>query len=627
MTASGQPQLVIDTDVMIPTRDGSAVCADFILHPGPSRSPAIVCMSPYGKDVSWLDAYPDHHLDISPYTVWETPDPAWWVPRGYAIVRVDSRGIGKSPGTLDPLSAKDTEDYYDAIEYVASQPWCTGKVGLLGISFYAITQWKVAALQPPHLAAIIPWEGANDLYREWARQGGIYANGFVDFWWQLHFIDQPMLTGPAVDWREEFQRHELDDEWFRERRAELEAITVPVLSAGNWGAFHMHLRGNVEGFAQISSRHKRLIMMTGTHIDPFYTDWARLEQLRFFDRWLKDISNGAERDPPLRLAIRYGAEIEWRDEQEWPLADTEWTRLYLDVQDESLSSEAAVEGSVSYEAPAGSASFQTAAVDALLELTGPVLLRLWVSSSTEDMDVFATLRDIGPDGEEVHGIGPRGGPVPMAIGWLRASHRELDSERSLPYRPFHAHQRRLPLAPDKPTLVEIEIWPTSIVLMPGHRLRLVISGNDAHMVALVHNSSVDRPAERFAGINTLHTGGEYDSYLLAPVIPVAARQRGAVARVASMPEREVVAEANSGRVHTVFSDGAWALELEGYGEIIRFATREEAIVGGRERAQRTATEHVIHNQDGTVAGRHSYRRGHTSDPTDETARLAPRDTV
>ena len=252
MTASDQPQLVIDTDVMIPTRDGSAVCADFIQPPGPSRSPAIVCMSPYGKDVSWLDAYPDHHLDISPYTVWETPDPAWWVPRGYAIVRVDSRGIGKSPGTLDPLSAKDTEDYYDAIEYVASQPWCTGKVGLLGISFYAITQWKVAALQPPHLAAIIPWEGANDLYREWARQGGIYANGFVDFWWQLHFIDQPMLTGPAVDWREEFQRHELDDEWFRERRAELEAITVPVLSAGNWGAFHMHLRGNVEGFAQIS---------------------------------------------------------------------------------------------------------------------------------------------------------------------------------------------------------------------------------------------------------------------------------------------------------------------------------------------------------------------------------------
>jgi hypothetical protein len=195
----------------------------------------------------------------------------------------------------------------------------------------------------------------------------------------------------------------------------------------------------------------------------------------------------------------------------------------------------------------------------------------------------------------------------MAVGWLRASHRELDPDQSLPYRPFHSHQRRLPLVPAEPTLVHVEIWPTSIVLMPGHRLRLVISANDAHMVALVHNSSIDRPAERFVGVNTIHTGGEHDSYLLAPVIPVAARVRDAATRTSSLPERDVVAGAHSGRVHTVFSDGSWALELEGYGEIIRFATREEAIAGGRERAQRTATEHVIHNQDGTIDERRSYR--------------------
>ncbi len=608
MTAT-DPELVIDKDVSVPTRDGSFVCGDFIRAPGPARTPAIVCMSPYGKDVSWLDAYPDHQLDISPYTVWETPDPAWWVPRGYAVVRIDSRGIGKSPGTLDPLSTKDTADYYDAIEYVAEQAWCTGKIGLLGISFYAITQWKVAALRPPHLAAIIPWEGANDLYREWARQGGIYANGFVDFWWQLHFIDQPMLTGPAVDWRKAFQHHERDDEWFRERSAELEAIEVPVLSAGNWGAFHLHLRGNVEGFTRVASEHKRLIMMTGTHIDPFYTEWARAEQLRFFERWLRDVSNGAELDPPLRLAIRYGQEVEWRDEQQWPLANTEWTRLHLDAAAGSLSAEPPGSGSVSYDAPAGSARFQTDPVDDVLELTGPLMLRAWVSSSTEDMDLFVALRDLGPEGEEVHGVGPRGGPVPMAVGWLRASHRDLDPERSLPYRPFHRHDRILPLVPGEPTLLEVEIWPTSIVLMPGHRLALDISANDAHMVALVHNSALDRSAARFAGINTIHTGPEHDSHLLLPVIPVAARKRDPAARVTSAPEREVVRGGYGGRVHTVFSKGSWALELEGYGEIIRFATREEAIEGGRQRARRTATEHVIHNQDGTIAERRSFRSG------------------
>jgi hypothetical protein len=570
-------------------------------------------MSPYGKDVSWLEAYPDHHLDISPHTVWETPDPAWWAHRGYAVVRVDSRGIGRSPGTLDPLSRKDTEDYYDAIEHVAQQPWCTGRVGLLGISFYAITQWKVAALGPPHLAAIIPWEGANDLYREWARQGGIYANGFVDFWWQLHFIDQPLVSGPAVDWREQFQRREFDDEWFRERSAELEAITVPVLSAGNWGAFHLHLRGNVEGFAGVSSQHKRLVMMTGSHIDPFYADWALAEQLRFFDRWLKEEPNGAENDPPLRLAIRYGSEIEWRDEGQWPLAGTQWARLYLDAADGALSSEPTVSASVSYAAPSGSATFVGVPVDSELELTGPVVLRMWVSSSTEDMDLFVALRDIAPDGREDVGIGPRGGPVPMAVGWLRVSHRELDPERSLPYRPFHKHEGRLPLVPGEATRVEVEIWPTSIVLMPGHRLRLDISANDDHMVALVHNSTADRPASRFGGTNTIHTGGDHDTYLQLPVIPANTRERDKSARVRSMPEREPAAAGLGGRVHTIFSDGAWTLELEGYGEIIRFASREEAIAGGRERAERTGTEHVIHNEDGTISDRRSYRNWESSD--------------
>jgi len=600
MPVSDVPDFVFEKNIAVPTRDGSFVAADVIRAPGEKRCPAIVTMTPYGKDVYWLERYPDHGFDVSRYAVWETPDPGWWVPRGYACVRADSRGIANSPGTLDPLSRTDTEDYYDLIEWVAEQPWCNGKIGLLGISFYAIVQWKVAALKPPHLAAIVPWEGANDLYRDWIYHGGIYGNGFIDFWWQLHFIDQPLVNGPVVDWREEFARRPFYDGWYRERSAELEQIEVPLLSAGNWGAFHLHLRGNVEGFVQASSRHKRLLMMTGSHIDPFYTEWGKAEQLRFLDHWLKGEDNGAQDDPPLRLAIRYGSEIEWRDEYEWPLARTRWTKLYLDASARSLQWDAPEQPGVTiYTAPESYVVFETDPVAEQTEITGPVLLRLWVSASAEDMDVFVALRDFGPDGQERPGIGPRGGAVPMAVGWLRASHRELDPERSLPYRPYHKHDAELPL-PAEPVALDVEVWPTCFVLERGHTLRLEIRANDEHMIALRHNHEQDRARERFAGENRIHTGPEHESYLLLPVIPYDPARPGTGARIKSAPTRREAAAGQGGRVHTILSGGVWAVELEGYGEISRHPTRDEAIVAGRERARRSRADHVIHAEDGSV---------------------------
>jgi predicted acyl esterase len=267
-------------------------------------------------------------------------------------------------------------------------------------------------------------------------------------------------------------------------------------------------------------------MFVGSHIGPFYTDWGKAEQKRFFDRWLKGEPNGAENDPPVRLAIRHGTEIAWRDEQEWPLARTQWTRLHLDAASKSLAWDApARPASVSYPMPDGGVSFQTAPMDEEIELTGPVALVLNVSSTTEDTDVFVSLRLIGADGVEIPGIGPRGGPAQMAIGFLRASHRELDPGRSLPYRPYHSHRRRLPLVPGEPARLDVEIWPTTIVLKPGQRLRADITANDRHQSApgyghYGHNDPADRqPPERFVGAVTLHTGGDHESYLLVPVIP------------------------------------------------------------------------------------------------------------
>jgi predicted acyl esterase len=599
----GESAMIVQKDIYVATRDGSPICVDMLRPEGDGPFPTIVSMSPYGKDVYWLNSYPDHGFEISPEAVWETPDPRWWVPRGYALVRVDSRGIGKSLGTLDPLSVKDSEDYYDVIEWAGTQPWSNGRIGLLGISFYAIVQWKVAALQPPHLAGIIPWEGANDLYREWAYQGGIYTNGFVDFWWQSHWIDQPLVNGDIVDWRQEFVNRPVVDEWYHERSADLERIEVPTLSAGNWGAFHLHLRGNTEGFSSISSEHKRLVMMTGSHIDPFYMEWGKAEQLRFFDHWLKGVDNGAQEDPPVRLAIRSGETIQWRNEYEWPLARTQWRYLHLDASANRLGWETPDEdGAVNYLAPQGIVTLSTEPFSQEMEITGPVSLNLWLESTALDTDLFVALRQFDEEGIELSGIGPRGGPVPVAIGWLKASHRELDPERTREDRPWHTHANPQPLPIGRPTFVSVEIWPTSMTLGVGHVLRLEIRGNDDHMIPLSHNYPGSCPNGRI----TVLSGPTHDSHLVIPVIPFDPDRPFDGPQLVSAPERNVTEETQRGRVHTILANGRWAVELEGYGAITRHSSFEEALVAGRERAQRSRTEHVIHDENGVITETLSY---------------------
>jgi hypothetical protein len=232
-----------------------------------------------------------------------------------------------------------------------------------------------------------------------------------------------------------------------------------------------------------------------------------------------------------------------------------------------------------------------------VEITGPVRLHLWISSSAPDTDLFVALRQFDEHGTELAGIGPRGGPVPMSVGWLRASHRELDERRSLAWRPWHTHTNARPLVSGEPTLVDIEIWPTCMVLAPGHQLRLEIRGNDEHMNPLSHNY----PNGFASGVVTILTGPDHDSYLLLPVIPRDDDRPGDGPRIASVPERSATADDQRGRVHTILADGHWTVELEGYGEISRHPSLEEAIIAGRERARRSHTDHVIHEENGDVA--------------------------
>ena len=501
----------IQRDVPVTTRDGTPISINVFRPDGDAPVPVIASMSPYGKDVHWPERFPLYEVaDQSDHAVWETPDPAWWVDRGYAVVRADSRGTGRSPGRLDVFARQDAEDFYDVVEWCGIQPWSTGKVASSGISWYAMMGWRVAALRPPHLAALVAWEGLVDFYRDWGRQGGILANGGTAGWWQNQIAPQ-RNTDDYSDLLSQLRSRELVDDWYRERTADLSQITVPLLAASNWGSIHLHLRGAVEGWLGAASEHKWLVVHTGSHVGPYYSDWGKQLQLRFLDRFLKEDQTAMDGVAPVQLAIRRARDVVWRDEQQWPPASAQWHRLHLNQT--VLQRDEPETGTCPYPA-----HFEFSATERM-EITGPVSLRLWISHVRDDLDVFARLEQYDANGERIPGIGPHGTstPVPMAVGWLRASHRKLDPQRSLPHRPWHAHDEIRPLEPGAPTPLEIEIWPTSITLEPGQRLQLQLrtDDNDLHP-QLTHDDPVDR---RSATGATVHFGGECPSHLLVPVIP------------------------------------------------------------------------------------------------------------
>ena len=554
--------MIIEKDVEIPMRDGARLKADVFRPRGAGKFPVIINIGSYQKDKHWVPPRDLEEKD-NPYMNWETVNPLWWIPRGYIAVRVDGRGSGKSPGQTDPFSLQEALDFYDSIEWSARQRWSNGNVGTLGISYYAMTQWLAASLKPPSLKAMIPWEGAADMYRDFAYHGGIFCFGFVSNWFNNHMahhlLGKPQQQNPdtfARHWLWHYMRDSLDRGAYRGRQAVWENIDIPLYTVGNWSGLGLHLRGNTEAFMRAGSKHKKLRIHAGTHYHPFYAKEARRDQLRFFDHWLKGKATGIMKEPPVKLLIRTGGgkNYKWRYENEWPLARTQWTKFYLrPVKHKALKGEPA-EGTLATMAPkaraavpypasgmtkagvasaswtstalAGSlprmgVSFETEPFPADTEITGPVNLVLWVSSSTEDMDIFATIRNIGGDGKDIWEVGQQQQPVPVTKGWLRVSHRKLDKKLSLPYRPYHTHDERQFLKPRRIVQVQVEVWPTCMVFGKGHRLRLDIQPRDGVGSAPYTHYSADYNT----GANTIHTGGNTASYVLLPIIPPKSRRK------------------------------------------------------------------------------------------------------
>ena len=564
----------IDWDVPVVMDDGVTLRADVFRPIADGRYPALVSYGPYGKGLAFQEGYktaweimarefPDSVAgSTNQYQSWEVADPEKWVPDGYVCVRVDSRGAGRSPGYLDHNGARENKDFHDCIEWAAAQPWSSGKVGLNGISYYASSQWRAAALQPPHLAAICVWEGWADYYRDGARHGGI-ACTFRKHWQEMQVVTvqhgrgergaRSRLTGTLVcgDMTlsdEELKRNRADmwantlerplvDDYYRERTADLSKVTVPLLSAANWGGQGLHTRGNFEGYGRAASPRKWLEVHGGSHWAPFYTDYGVALQKRFFDHFLKGEANGWEKEPRVLLQVRHVDRFVERRENEWPLARTRWTPYYLDFDTRTLVTRAPKSsGRIEYDAMGDGVTFTTPPLEAPVEITGPSALKLFLSSATSDADVFAVLRVFDPRGREVVFQGALDPHTPVGQGWLRASHRKLDPKLSLSYRPYHTHDEIQPLTPGEAVGLDIEIWPTCIVVPAGYRIALSIRGRDYEYEGeaavlsnmknpmkgcgpFVHDDPQDRPAEIYGGTVTLHADDGKQPYVLLPIIP------------------------------------------------------------------------------------------------------------
>ncbi|KAJ2901685.1 x-pro dipeptidyl-peptidase c-terminal non-catalytic domain-containing protein [Zalerion maritima] len=553
-----------------------------------AKYPVLATYGPYGKDIPYAKFFPESFSEVNPehrskYSSWETPDPVYWCREGYVIVRADERGLGQSPGLLDTMSKGTSECFFDVVEWSADQPWSSGKVGLLGISYYAGSQWRVAARRPKGLAAIIPWEGMSDYYRDRCRHGGISSNKFIATWWNRQVLvnqygrkDRSKLEFtpgmPGARAQEDTIEGDLPDEVLVQNRKDqtidnenntyrddpyyasteynMEDIEVPMLSVANWGGILLHLRGNVEGYIHAGSKFKYIRFITGRHDLPFYYHDEVEIQKSFFSAFLKGNDtygwSTPGKVPAVTLTLRKGdvgyndAEkekvYEKRAEDAWPIPRTQYTNFYCSPdQGLSVTKPKSDALKISYQALGNIQSqhlvqFTTAPFEKEMEVTGHVLAHLNVSltpeqaSGEKDIDIFLTLRHISPEGKEIYYTGTAGDPIPLCKGWLRVSNRKVHDEHPW-HRPHLPHREYLstdvlPVKEGEVYGVDVEMWPTNCIVSPGGKLIFEVSSGDTQGCGIFqHVSEKDRPASKFAGTNHLHFGEAMENYVTLPIIP------------------------------------------------------------------------------------------------------------
>ncbi len=541
-------KMKVETGRYITMRDGVQLSVKIYRPDAPGKFPVLFAPSPY-----------QHDTDTIPHStmfLWREVGPVdWYVcEHGYAYVRVDVRGSGRSGGVYEFFSEAEQQDLYEVIEWIGRQDWSNGRVGGIGQSYYAMSQWFMGILNPPSLKCIAPYDGMIDAYRDSSYHGGIYCDFFA--WW-CNLIRVSNLHRAANDPNGKFLSHDLAadfigrqtyDDWWRSRSAHerIGEIKVPILSIGHWGKMGLHLRGNILAYEEAKAPKK--LVVTGArdvfeahdffdHIW-FHRDWL----LPFYDRYLKELDNGYEKTANARIFVR-GPDA-FRELKEWPPASKQvalhlskkLSRSVDSINDGSLTAEPPARGggSTDYNYPdpewklgnvkvgargpdpvARVMTFTTAPLAEDMEVVGPIVLELYAASTATDTDFIVKISDQAPQVPEQRKQGIQPASTVVSKGWLRASHRAKDAKRSKPNRPFYKHTDPQPIAPGEIYKYEIEVMPCGHVFKAGHRIRLELSNANSPLT----NSLFTHTYNWYKiGTDTFHHNAAHPSRLLLPVV-------------------------------------------------------------------------------------------------------------
>ncbi|MPS26648.1 MAG: CocE/NonD family hydrolase [Alcaligenaceae bacterium] len=502
----------MDQDVAITLRDGVKIYADVLRPAGQDKLPAIIAWGPYTKslpqDPEWV--YPKE-MGVDPgwltgLAKFEAPDAGYWACHGYTVVNVDPRGVDVSEGDMQFFGRVDAADGYEVVEWVAAQPWSNGKVGIHGSSWLAMVQFHIAALRPPHLAAIAPASAhITDLYRHRLMKGGI-PNTRLNTVLTRSMRGSNRYEEPSVM----ASRQPLMNAYWEDKIADMSKVEVPMYLVGSYGLEVQ--AAEMDGFFRAASRNKWLrITDKGTWADQYMPENVD-DTRRFFDRYLKGVDNGWEQTPRVRLAVLDpgGEDRVNVPASDWPLANTQYRKIYLDAANGTLSPRpVGPASSASYDARTGKRTF-VYRFDRDTAVVGYLRLRLWVEvADADDGDFFVTVQKTGADGKVIEAArGYKG-----TGGRLRASMRALDAGQSTDFLPVPSFRKRELLGAGQVVPLDISISPTGMMWRAGQELRLTVAGDVL--------KGTTAPAN--AGRHVIHAGGKYDAYLQIPVVALGDR--------------------------------------------------------------------------------------------------------
>jgi putative CocE/NonD family hydrolase len=547
--------VVVETDVKIPLKDGVKLSCDVFRPNSNGKFPAVMGFHCYHQSAQTGPLKPTaistaqwrHPGQERTNASLESGDPNFFARRGYVHVVCNARGTGKSEGKWDFSGPREVQDVYEAIEWMAAQPWCNGNVAMFGVSYFAWIQLFVATLNPPHLKTIFcPW-GSTDFYRDFVYRGGIIAYKWPVGWSQtsLTYADCRPENHSKKELKEEGFRnaiakmlqdddikavpelvailrnpeagvnpfivdlilHPLYDKFWEDRTVNYGKIKIPAYIGGCWGTVGMHLPAAFRSWEKLNVP-KKMIIGPPIYLDrPLYQ--LQHEAVRWFDYWMKGIDTGIMDEPPVRIFIM-GTD-EWKESNAWPLPETKWTPFYLHEEDLLFEHEHwPNEGSDSFEDSPwmrGSLKFITPPLVENTEVAGPIMLKLFASTTDTEVFWIISLLEIDPQGNERL----------LTKGWLRGSHREIDVSRSKPWEPFHSHTKSESLTPGKIYEFDISLVPTGNLFKAGSRIGLKISCVDdepKNPLELVGTGSLRRQS---VSRITVYRNADHPSYVVLPI--------------------------------------------------------------------------------------------------------------